>query len=100
MRISEHSRISCGGSRAALLYCFPAIIVACAGQSSSADKPAYVLAAKDEITVHSVQVKEMADKTFRLDDARTVNFPLIGRVDFSGDTLEQAEKIVLEKCRK
>ena len=52
----------------------------------------YVLHAEDEVTVHSLQAKELADKTFRLDQNGEVNLPMVGVIHLGGLTIRQAEK--------
>jgi polysaccharide export outer membrane protein len=52
----------------------------------------YVLHAEDEVSVRSLQAKEIADKTFRLDQNGEVNFPLAGVVHLGGNTVRDAEK--------
>jgi len=54
--------------------------------------PSYVLHADDEITIHTLQAKEIADKAFRLDQNGEVNFPLAGVVHLGGNTVREAEK--------
>ncbi len=64
-------------------------------RKSPEDLPvAYTLTADDEITVHSLQAKEIADKTFRLDQNGEVKFPLAGVVHLGGSTVRQAEQSV------
>jgi polysaccharide biosynthesis/export protein len=53
--------------------------------------PGTVLQANDEITVRSLQAKEVSDKTFRLDQNGEVNFPLAGVVKLNGMTPREAE---------
>jgi polysaccharide export outer membrane protein len=57
----------------------------------SAELPGTVLQQNDEITVRSLQAKEIADKTFRLDQNGEVNFPLAGVVKLGGLTPREAE---------
>lgn len=64
----------------------------------SAREPA-VLQENDEIAVHSLQVKEIADKTFRLDQNGEVNLPLAGVVKLGGCTPRQAEKVVIDALK-
>ncbi|MBV9769503.1 MAG: polysaccharide biosynthesis/export family protein [Bryobacterales bacterium] len=62
-------------------------------QKSSAEVPiAYVLQADDEITVHSLQAKEIAEKTFRVDQNGEVKFPMAGVVHLAGSTVRDAEQ--------
>jgi len=60
----------------------------------------YLLQPKDEITLRSLQVKEVADKTFRLDQAGEVILPLAGRVHLAGHTIAQAEGVLVESLKK
>ncbi len=59
----------------------------------------YTLQPNDEIAVHSLQVKELADKSFRLDQEGNINFPLIGRIGLAGNTVPQAEERLAAKLK-
>lgn len=64
------------------------------------DIPAdYTLRGDDEITMHSVQVKEVAAKTFRIDQNGEINCPLLGRVHIAGNTVRQAENMLSTKLK-
>jgi polysaccharide export outer membrane protein len=63
-------------------------------------QPDYLLQPEDEITVHSLEAKEIADKTFRLDQHGETNFPLIGRVSLAGNSIPRAEDILTNKLKK
>ena len=69
-------------------------------QSADGAQAPYLLHADDEITVHSVQAKEIADKAFRLDQNGEVNFPMAGVVHLGGNTVRDAEKNVAAAFRK
>jgi polysaccharide export outer membrane protein len=72
-----------------------------AGKRAVEEVPAsYVLQADDEITVHSLQAKEIADKTFRLDENGEVNLPLAGVVKLGGKTVRVAEKALATALKK
>jgi polysaccharide export outer membrane protein len=74
-----------------------------AGTETRADannSGAYILGVGDEITAHSLQVKELADKVFRLGQEGEVSFPLIGRVRLSGSSVPQAEELLILKLGK
>ncbi len=60
------------------------------GQASDA-LPAYKLHPDDEITVHSLEAKEVADKTFRIDQGCEIKVPLAGVVHVGGLTVREAE---------
>ena len=62
--------------------------------------PAYVLQADDEITVHSLQAKEITDKTFRIDPNGEINFPLVGVLHLGGSTVREAENILAMSLKK
>jgi polysaccharide export outer membrane protein len=70
-----------------------------ARSSDEPSQPGYILQPNDEITVRSLQVKEMADKAFRLDQEGRVNLPLIGRISLSGQTVLQAEELLVTKLK-
>ena len=61
--------------------------------------PAYVLHSEDEITIRSLQVKEIADKAFRIDQNGEINFPLLGRMHLAGETTRVAETELAEKLK-
>jgi polysaccharide export outer membrane protein len=62
-------------------------------------KAPYILQPADELIIHSLQVKELADKTVRLDQEGRINLPLIGRIDLSGVTLPKAEEILIGELK-
>jgi polysaccharide export outer membrane protein len=59
----------------------------------------YTLRADDEVTMHSVQVKEVAGKSFRIDQNGEINSPLLGRVHLAGATVPQAESLLSSKLK-
>jgi len=59
----------------------------------------YALHSEDEITIRSLQVKELADKAFRLDQNGEINFPLIGRMHLAGETTRAAETELTDKLK-
>lgn len=68
-------------------------------QVSAAAASAYALHAEDEITIRSLQVKELGDKAFKLDQNGEVNFPLLGRVHLAGETTRAAENDLTERLK-
>ena len=60
----------------------------------------YTLQPTDQVTLHSLQVKEVADKTFRLDEEGLVNCPLIGRIRLADLTAQEAEELLLSKLKE
>lgn len=58
-----------------------------------------VLQPNDEIVLRSLQVKEIADKTFRLDQEGDINVPLIGRIRLVNLTGQQAEELLKLKLK-
>jgi polysaccharide biosynthesis/export protein len=80
--------------RAFVYFIFAASLTALGQQ------PDYLLQPEDEITVHSLEAKEIADKTFRLDQHGETNFPLIGRVVLGGSSISGAEDILANKLKK
>jgi polysaccharide export outer membrane protein len=60
---------------------------------------AYTLQPNDQITLHSLQVKEIADKAFRLDQEGEVNCPLIGRIRLTNLTAQEAEALLRSKLK-
>jgi polysaccharide export outer membrane protein len=80
--------------RAVLCLLFAASLAALGQQ------PDYLLQPEDEITVHSLEAKEIADKTFRLDQHGETNFPLIGRVVLGGSSITGAEDLLTNKLKK
>jgi polysaccharide export outer membrane protein len=59
----------------------------------------YTLQPSDQITLHSLQAKEIADKSFRLDQEGEVNCPLIGRVRLANLTAQEAEELLRSKLQ-
>jgi polysaccharide export outer membrane protein len=51
-----------------------------------------VLGPDDEIVVHALHAREIADKPFRIDLLGDMNIPMIGRVRAGGLTVEQLER--------
>jgi polysaccharide biosynthesis/export protein len=60
---------------------------------------AYILQPNDGVTLHSLQAKEIADKTFRLDQEGQVNCPMIGRIRLANLTAQQAEELLRSKLK-
>jgi polysaccharide biosynthesis/export protein len=60
----------------------------------------YILGPGDQIVIQTIQVKEIADKPFRLEANGTVNLPLAGRVDLNGLSLVQAEAAITKAVEK
>jgi polysaccharide biosynthesis/export protein len=84
-----------------LFLTFALAFLAICGEAPDPDsRAAYVLEPGDEITVHSLQMKEMTDKTFRLDQEGQASLPLIGRVRLSGCTVVQAEELLIGRLKK
>jgi polysaccharide biosynthesis/export protein len=54
----------------------------------------YRLQPDDEIAVHSLEVKEISEKTFRLDSNGDINFPLAGILHVSGHSVRELEEIL------
>lgn len=91
-------------------FCFTLLTVASFAQQAPIAAPAtrplnldtpagYVLHAEDEITIHSLQAKELADKAFRLDQNGEINFPLLGRMHLAGETTRAAEASITDKLK-
>jgi polysaccharide biosynthesis/export protein len=59
----------------------------------------YTLQPSDQITLHSLQVKEVADRVFHLDEEGQVNCPLIGRVRLADLTAQGAEELLQTKLK-
>jgi polysaccharide export outer membrane protein len=89
----------------AILSSVISIAVAQEGASPAAparapsDSAAYILGRNDEITARSLQMKDIADKVFRLDQEGYVNFPLIGRIQLSNLSTTQAEALLNSKLK-
>jgi polysaccharide export outer membrane protein len=60
----------------------------------------YILGPGDEIVIRTIQVKEIADKQFRLEANGTVNLPLAGRVYLNNLSLAQAEGAITKAIEK
>lgn len=59
----------------------------------------YTLQPNDQVTLHSLRAKEVADRVFRLDDEGLVNCPLIGRVRLADLTAQEAEELLRTKLK-
>lgn len=71
------------------------------GRNTALAPPAgYVLQAGDEIAVHSIEAKEVADKTYTLDENGEVNFPLAGVLRLSGHGVREAEEILATALKR
>jgi len=57
----------------------------------------YALSRDDEVSVNSVHVKEIAAKSFRIDQNGEINCPLLGRVHVAGMTVREAEALLSAK---
>jgi polysaccharide biosynthesis/export protein len=106
-KVEDRMRWSIGRALQCLCLALLLMPAAFADNKLSADKRsaeelpvAYLLHADDEITVHSLQAKEITDKTFRLDQNGEVNFPLAGVVHLGGSTVRDAEKILATALRR
>jgi polysaccharide biosynthesis/export protein len=62
--------------------------------------PSDTLQTDDELTIHSLVVKELADKAFRIDSRGEVNFPLVGRLMLAGKTVSETEQLLISKLTK
>lgn len=60
----------------------------------------YTLSPDDEITIRSLLVKEIMDKSFRVERTGEVNVPLLGRVQVGGRTVEEAERLLITKLKQ
>jgi polysaccharide export outer membrane protein len=69
-------------------------------QISAEGRPPLILLPDDEVTLHSLQIKELADKVFKLDQNGEANFPMIGVVHLAGNTPREAEELLLTKLKK
>jgi len=68
-------------------------------QISAKNEGADTLQGEDEIIVRSLEVKEVADKTFHLDRNGEVNFPLVGRLNLRGKTVPEVEDMLVSKLK-
>jgi polysaccharide export outer membrane protein len=72
----------------------------CLGKEGIAPQIDYILGPGDQILIRSVQVKEIADKQFRLESNGGVNLPLAGRVRLMGLSIAQAEGAITKVIEK
>lgn len=71
-----------------------------AAQPLSLETPKnYVIHPEDEITIRSLEVKELADKAFRVDSNGEVNFPLLGHLHLAGLTTSGVETDLTNKLK-
>lgn len=61
--------------------------------------PDYVFATNDEVLVHS-NVTEISERSYRVDAAGTIDFPLIGRMQSSGLTVAALETTLIGRLRE
>jgi len=85
----------------------PVFFVVCAAGVADDKVPApaasngpYLLQPTDEVTVHSLQVKELADKVIRVDQQGDVNLPLVGHMHLAGLSVAQAEAEMANRVKK
>ncbi len=76
-----------------------AVIVA-RGDESAGHPADYVLGPDDQVAIRSLEVKELGDKTFRIDGTGEINLPLVGRVAAAGKTIPQLEALLIETLRQ
>jgi polysaccharide export outer membrane protein len=62
--------------------------------------PDYVLGVGDQITVHVTDLDDIPDRPFRIDPNGFVDVPLVGRVQASGETLEQFKNELSSRLKK
>jgi polysaccharide export outer membrane protein len=77
-------------------FVFPAILLFLVGLNCFAEEGKsplddYVLGPGDQIVIRTLQVKEIADKQFRLEANGEVNLPMAGRVQLGGLSIKRAE---------
>jgi polysaccharide export outer membrane protein len=74
-------------------------VVPASGIARAQTPEAYMLHPGDEIALHSLEAKEIAEKAYRLDEEGQVNFPLIGRIRLANLTARQAEELLRSKFK-
>src|ERR1700676_5112338 len=111
-KLSRRSFVACIAQTvmAATLMVFAGSELARAQEQNSASRKlidrtpvtgdAYILAADDEITIRSLQAKEITDKPFRIDKTGEVNFPLLGSIHLAGTTAHEAEALLREQLKR
>ena len=62
-------------------------------------RPAYVLGPNDQILIRAVEVEEIGDKPFRIEEDGTINLPVVGRVRAGGLTVQQFETELVNRLR-
>ena len=54
-------------------------------------RSSYTLGPDDQITIHSLEVEELSEKSFRIGATGVISLPMVGRVQAAGLTVEQLE---------
>ncbi|HVX65010.1 MAG TPA: polysaccharide biosynthesis/export family protein [Bryobacteraceae bacterium] len=76
-------------------------MLACAagGEAPTAAGAGYILGPDDQVSVHVLDVDEIADRPLRIERNGTVRLPLAGRVQAAGLTAEQLEAGIADRLR-
>jgi polysaccharide biosynthesis/export protein len=84
---------ACGFALAALLAC------AASDDSAATPRNGYVLGPDDQVSVHVLDVDEIADRPLRIERNGSMRLPLAGRVQAAGLTAEQLETEIASRLR-
>jgi polysaccharide biosynthesis/export protein len=59
----------------------------------------YILGPGDQINIHALDIQEIGDKPFRIEESGNVDLPLVGKVHAAGLTLDQLKAEVTERLK-
>jgi polysaccharide export outer membrane protein len=62
-------------------------------------QPVYILSPNDQIVIRAIDIEEISEKPFRIDQDGTINLPLVGRLKAAGMTVEQFEQALTERLK-
>ena len=68
-------------------------------QPTATPRQTYVLGPDDQLTMRVLEVDEVTDKPFRIDQDGNINLPMVGPVHAAGMTIHQLETAIVEKFR-
>ena len=63
-------------------------------------RPSYTLGPNDQIMIRATEVEEISEKPFRIEEDGFVNLPLVGRLQASGLTVRDFEKLLVDALKK
>lgn len=77
----------------------PTALSPAATPSASQEPSAYILGPGDTITIRALNVEEISEKPVRIGTSGVIKFPMIGRIEAAGMTLEQLEAEIMNRLK-